>query len=186
MANERLHLLADGRVELEFKRPWKDGTRSIGLAPKAFLARLSAIGPPPRRHITLYCGVLSSHSHWRKHILARIKDAAEGSSQQNGIQELVPKPTPATENKTKAAARRRYIPWYELLRRTFGSEVLCPACGGKLRLIALVKKEETIRKILTALHMPSGPPKFAPARSPVGEEEELEPNGGGAEEEWLD
>jgi len=130
--------------------------------------------------------VLSSHSQWQKHILARIKDAAEGSSQQNGIQELVPKPTPDAENKTKAAARRRYIPWYELLKRTFGSEVLCPHCGGKLRLIALVKKEETIRKILTALHMPTGPPKVQTAQSPVGEEEELELSGGRAVEEWLD
>nr|MDQ3003754.1 hypothetical protein [Fibrobacterota bacterium] len=126
------------------------------------------------------------HSHWRKHILPRLKEDPEESSQQNGIQELVPKPTPDAENKTKAAARRRYIPWYELLKRTFGSEVLCPHCGGKLRLIALVKKEETIRKILAAMHFPTGPPKFAPARSPVGEEEELEPNGGRAEEEWLD
>ena len=186
MANERLHLLADRRVELELKRPWKDGTRSIGLAPKAFLARLSAIGPPARRHVTLYCGVLSSHSQWRKHILPRLKEEPEESAQQNGIQELVPKPTPDAENKTKAAARRRYIPWYELLRRTFGSEVLCPVCDGTLRLIALVKKEETIITILTAMHMPTGPPKVQTAQSPVGEEEELELSGGRAVEEWLD
>jgi len=186
MANERLHLLADGHVELEFKRPWKDGTRSIGLAPKAFLARLSAIVPPPRRHITLYCGVLSSHSQWRKHILPRLKEEPEESAQQNGIQELVPKLTPDAENKPKAAARRRYIPWYELLRRTFGSEVLCPACDGKLRLIALVKKEETIRKILAAMHYPTGPPNVSPAQSPVSEEKELEFIGGRVDEEWLD
>ena len=97
----------------------------------------------------------------------------------------VPKP-PDAENKTKAGVCRRYIPWYELLRRTFGSEVLCPACGGKLRLIALVKKEETLRKILAAMHFPTGPPKVSPARPPVGEKEELELSGGRADEEWLD
>ena len=122
----------------------------------------------------------------RLHLLTRIKDAAEESSQQNGIQELVPKSTPDAERKTRAGVRRRYIPWYELLRRTFGSEGLCPPCGGKLRLIALVKKEETIITILTAMHMPTGPPKVASTQSPVGEEEELELSGGRADEEWLD
>ena len=34
LANERLHLLADGSVTVEFKRPWSDGTRSIGFIPK--------------------------------------------------------------------------------------------------------------------------------------------------------
>ena len=99
---------------------------------------------------------------------------------------MVSKSTPDTENKTKAGARRRYIPWYELLRWKFGSEVLCPLCGGKLRLIALVNKEVTIITILTAMHMPTGPPKVASTQSPVGEEEELELSGGRADEEWLD
>ena len=49
LANERLHLLADGRVTVEFKRPWSDGTRSIGLAPKALLSRMAALVPPPKR-----------------------------------------------------------------------------------------------------------------------------------------
>jgi hypothetical protein len=65
LANERVHLLEGGMVTLEFKRPWKDGTRSIALKPEALLSRLSAIIPPPRRHITVYSGVLSSHSKWR-------------------------------------------------------------------------------------------------------------------------
>ena len=35
-----------------------------------------------------------------------------------------------------------------LLRRTFGSEIVCPYCGGAIRLIALVKTERTIKTIL--------------------------------------
>jgi Putative transposase len=30
LVNERLYLLADGRVTVELKRPWSDGKRSIG------------------------------------------------------------------------------------------------------------------------------------------------------------
>lgn len=39
LANERVHLLEDGMVTLEFKRPWKDGTRSIALKPEALHMR---------------------------------------------------------------------------------------------------------------------------------------------------
>ena len=58
-----------------------------------------------------------------------------------------------------------------LLRRTFGEEVVRPDCGGRLRLIALVKKEETIETLLTAVQLPTqatGPPergKLEPAES---------------------
>ncbi|MCU0294414.1 MAG: transposase, partial [Thermoanaerobaculaceae bacterium] len=45
-ANDRLSILDDGNVRLEFKKPWSDGTSSIDLAPLAFLARLSALVPP--------------------------------------------------------------------------------------------------------------------------------------------
>jgi Putative transposase len=36
LANDRLHILPDGAVRLEFKRPWSDGTTSIG---STFIAR---------------------------------------------------------------------------------------------------------------------------------------------------
>lgn len=68
------------------------------------------------------------------------------------------------QSKAKAG-RSRYIPWHELLRRTFGEEVKCPDCGGRLRLIALVKKEGTIRAVLAALHFPTGPPKVSSPRT---------------------
>jgi hypothetical protein len=61
LANDRLVMLPDGSVELSFKRPWSDGTSSVALAPLALIARLAAIVPPPRRHVTRYFGVLSSH-----------------------------------------------------------------------------------------------------------------------------
>ena len=116
LANERLHLLTDGDVTVEFKRPWKDGTRSIGLAPHALLSRLAALVPPPKRHVTVYSGVLASHSPWRRLIIPT------GN----------PFPGPASDAQTKPKpGGRRYIPWHELLRRTFGEEGVCPDCGGR-------------------------------------------------------
>lgn len=67
-----------------------------------------------------------------------------------------------------------------LLRRTFGEEVTCPDCGGRLRLIALVKKEETILALLKALHLPTeatGPPEMAKPEPATTEPLELEWSG---------
>jgi hypothetical protein len=74
-ANHRLQTLPDGKVQLGFKRPWSDGTNAVVLAPHAFIARLAAIIPPPRRHVTRYFGVLSSHSALRARIIPTAADA---------------------------------------------------------------------------------------------------------------
>ena len=50
---------------------------------------------------------------------------------------------------------------------------MCPHCGGRLRLIALVKTEETIRAVLPAMRLPKGPPgvKLRPPETHEGETE---------------
>ena len=53
-----------------------------------------------------------------------------------------------------------------MLRRVFGIEILCKKCKAPLRLIALIKSEDTARKILTAMHLPSEVPQLHPARPP--------------------
>jgi hypothetical protein len=185
LANERLHLSGDGSVTLEFKRPWKDGTSSIGLEPQALLTRLSAIVPPPRRHVTLYFGVLSSHSRWRSRIVPGTK-AVEGGFEPDITPPGTPPDRAKAENEPGLGLRSRYIPWHELLRRTFGSEVVCPECGGKLRLVALVKTETTIRTMLAAMHLPTGPPKAASLNPSAVEVEDLDWSGGSKEVDWMD
>ena len=69
LANDRLKLLDDNLVRLEFKKPWSDGTSSVEMSPLALIARLAAIVPPPKRHLTGYFGVLSSHSSLRSQIV---------------------------------------------------------------------------------------------------------------------
>jgi hypothetical protein len=44
-----------------------------------------------------------------------------------------------------------YISWSELLRRTFAIDSTCPRCKSPLRLIALIKTDDTIKKILSAM-----------------------------------
>ena len=52
VANERLSLREDGRLELEFKRAWKDGTRAIVLEPHDLMTVWSR--RCPRRGSTKY------------------------------------------------------------------------------------------------------------------------------------
>jgi hypothetical protein len=66
LANDRLTIIDEEHVRLAFRKPWSDGTSSVDLAPLALLARLAALVPPPRRHLTGYFGVLSSHSSHRR------------------------------------------------------------------------------------------------------------------------
>jgi hypothetical protein len=71
-----------------------------------------------------------------------------------------------------------------LLRRVFGIEVLCSKCQAPLRLIALIKSENTARKILTAMHLPTEVPQLHPARPPpsaLGVEGDEQQGG----ESWL-
>ncbi len=133
LANDRLHILPDGAVRLEFKKPWSDGTSSINLQPLALIARLAAIIPPPRRHVVRYSGVISSHSSLRS--------------------QIVPVPAVATpEGKDKPSLPlSHYISWSDLLRKTFQIDITCPRCQSPLRLIALIKTEDTIKKILASM-----------------------------------
>jgi hypothetical protein len=45
----------------------------------------------------------------------------------------------------------KYIPWAELLRKTFGFEIVCQKCHNQLRLIALIKTESVAQRILKAM-----------------------------------
>jgi Putative transposase len=51
LAQERLTRRTDGRLELELKKVWRDGTRALVLEPYDLLTRLVASVPPPRLHL---------------------------------------------------------------------------------------------------------------------------------------
>ncbi len=123
----------------------------MDLPPLALIARLAALVPTPRRHLTRYCGVLSSHSRLRSRVVPQAEAQAT-----------------ATEKPEKPARKSKYIPWAELLRRTFRFEVVCQRCQAPLRLVALVKTQDIAKKILTAMHLPTEVPEPHPARPPPG------------------
>src|SRR5207247_9916742 len=58
-----------------------------------------------------------------------------------------------------ARPRRHGYRWADLMRRTFGVDVLeCPRCGGRLRLMALIEHARVVEPILRHLGRPTGRP----------------------------
>ena len=160
LANDRLKILDDSVVRLEFKKPWSDGTSTVEMPPLALIARLAALVPPPKRHLTGYFGVLSSHSSLRSQIVP------------------VPAVAAPEENDKPSLPLSHYISWSQLLKKTFEIDTVCPRCKTPLRLIATVETEDTIRKILTAMGLPTEMPKLWPARPPPSQS-------GGEGGDWL-
>jgi len=138
VAQDRLRLLADGRVVLTLKSAWTEGTRQLLFEPLTLLEKLAALIPWPRINLVLYHGVLAPHCGWRARVVAYDAPPAVAS------------PCPEVSDAPKSAPR--HWAWAALMRRAFDVDVLaCPRCGGRLRLIATVEDPEAIRAILAAL-----------------------------------
>jgi len=68
-AQERLRLRGDGRVALELKRVWHDGTRELVFEPLEFLERLAAMTPRPETNLLICHGVLAPRARWRARVV---------------------------------------------------------------------------------------------------------------------
>ena len=68
-ATGRLTLTAQGQVRYTLKTPYRDGTTHGVFEPLDFMARLAALVPKPRAHLTRYHGVFAPHSRWQRRFL---------------------------------------------------------------------------------------------------------------------
>src|SRR5207253_4202773 len=69
LAQERLRMRGDGRVALELKRVWHDGTRELVFEPLEFLERLAAMTPRPETNLLICHGVLAPRARWRARVV---------------------------------------------------------------------------------------------------------------------
>ena len=150
IAQERLERRPDGLVRLALKRAYADGTVAVEMDPLSLLCRLATSVPPPRFHTVKYAGVLASASSWRARLLPTPPPVLVGAKDQD------PSKRPGS-----------YRPWAELLARTFALDVLeCPACRGRLKLLALVTREKSIARYLAKIGEPVNVPGRSPNRGP--------------------
>jgi hypothetical protein len=60
----------------------------------------------------------------------------------------------------------RYYTWAELMKRVFRVDVLeCEHCGGRMKILAVIRSPAATERILKCLGLPSPAPPLAPATS---------------------
>ena len=59
ISQKRLSISPQGRVRYQLKTPWKNGTTHVEFEPVEFIAKLAALVPPPRAHLTRFHGVFT-------------------------------------------------------------------------------------------------------------------------------
>ncbi len=168
VARERLSVTGAGQVRLYLRQPWADGTTHLVFDPVEFLGRLAVLVPRPRTNLLLYHGVLGPRAAWRAAVVPR--EVAPPWDRESRTEDLTSHDGQAqTDTNAPDADRRRARGrlWADLMRRTFGFDVLaCPRCDGRLRLIALIDHTPVIQTILRHLGLPSEIPVPTPARAP--------------------
>ena len=147
----------------------------LHLTPLELIDRIAALVPPPRTHRHRYFGVLAPNSPLRAAVTALAQPAA---SQPATVETAQPgagvpgvaapgnaaTPTPEPEARPKRAAH--YL-WAVLIARIYEAfPLLCPMCGGQMRIIAFITHSADIRHILDHIGADSEPPRISPARGP--------------------
>jgi hypothetical protein len=154
VATERLSLTEGGLVRLALKTPYRDGTTHVIFEPEDFMARLVALVPKPRAHLTRYHGVFAPASPDRARVVPKTRAAAAGKA-------VEPAEPSATD-------RQRSLSWAQRLKRVFAIDIeVCRRCGGKLKVIASIEDPPVIERILEHLGGDSEPADPAnPSRGP--------------------
>ena len=173
-ALERLRQIDPEHLAYESVKPGPGGSVSLLLTPLELIERLAALIPPPRRHRHRYYGVLAPNAPLRAAVTA-LAGAKDEAPRPTAMTEAIPAtaagstlPNTPAEMPDEPPHRKaaRYV-WALLLARIY--EVLplvCPKCGGDMRIIAFINEGPVIREILGHLGEPISAPPLAPARGP--------------------
>jgi hypothetical protein len=182
-ALERLREIDAEHLVYESIKPGPGGSVSLMLTPLERIERLAVLIPPPRRHRHRYYGVLAANAPLRAQVTAlaglpeRLTAPLATATETEPIAAAAAQITAASvssdskeeaEGAEEAIHRRaaRYA-WALLLARIYEVfPLVCPRCGGEMRIIAFIIDAGAVRDILTPLGEPTSPPRLMPARAP--------------------
>jgi ribosomal protein S27E len=153
LALERLSVMDDGRLRYALKHPYTDGTTHFLFQPLDLLARLAALVPRPRVHLTRYHGVFAPNSRLRRRIVpgARAPETSHPAD-----------PALSTGSHPPEQHASHRLTWAERLKRTFEFDItVCPLCAGTLRVISDITDPAVIDTILAHLQHSRAPPARA-------------------------
>jgi hypothetical protein len=210
-SQERLSRRPDGKVVYRLRRPWPhaSGHTHLVLEPHDFLRRLAALVSFPRSHSVRRHGVFANRSRWRRRLPppppSRYPDAVEtlllgnagaGAEEKAAIDaDLVTAEAGSARPERSgpvALARRRRVPWANLLHRVLSVDALaCPRCSSERRtvpmvVLAFLTDPDVVAKILRHLGLSTSAPALVAAQAPqpalgfavAGEEEGPAPGEG--------
>ncbi len=143
IAKSRLSLADNGQVVVKLKRPLRDGRRELRFGQVELLQKLAILIPPPHKNLTRYFGVFGPAHRSRAAVvgLGRSRSEAAPSLQAS-----------TDADADKRPARKRALPWAELLRRVFAIDILrCDQCGGDMKIIAIIPASEATEVMLDHL-----------------------------------
>lgn len=139
------------------------------LTPLELIERIAALVPPPRTHRHRYFGVLAPNSPLRASVTAPAQFAQDTTPPAQPVPSAVAStPAGAAQPPVEPANRSpaHYL-WAVLIARIYEVfPLLCPLCGGQIRLIAFITSGAEVRKILEHIGVDSEPPRISPARGP--------------------
>ena len=135
----------------KLKTPWRNGTTHIVMSPMEFMQRLAALVPRSRLHLIRFHGVLASNAKFRSVVVpAPVQSTTVGEADCT------------LAHAHSAPVRMR---WARLLKRVYDIDIeRCAACGGRLKIIAIIEEPAVIERILTHLGLAAQPPPRTPAR----------------------
>jgi len=105
-----------------------------------FIAKLAALVPPPRAHLTRFHGVFAPNAKWR----AQLTPSWRGKRPATDVES-----TEARTDQRTPVEQRRAMTWAQRLKRVFNIDVsTCVYCGGTLRIVASIEEPTATRAIL--------------------------------------
>lgn len=141
VSTQRLKRLPDDKISYELKTPYKNGTTHVLFEPLDFIARLAALVPKPRVHLTRFHGVFAPNSKYR----------SEVTSQAQGKQNK----SEGVNDKREVNEPRKAMNWAMRLKRVFKIDMtVCKRCHGAVKIIACIEDQHVIDKILAHINRP--------------------------------
>ena len=147
-ALERLREIDAEHLVYEGIKAGPGGSISLMLTPLELIERLAALIPPPRRHRHRYYGVLAPNAPLRGQVtaLAGVPDGTPAADATGSIAAPIVTPSRSSEGtdeepgQAEAILRRaaRYVGALLLARIHEVFPLVCPRCGGEMRIIAFI------------------------------------------------
>jgi len=127
LSEERMELDENGEVIWHLKNIFSDGTEALKFSQIELIEKIASIIPPPWRNLVRYFGFFAGNSKIREQVVPGNPKKELGEDRTNKLY---------------------YIPWAELLKRTFNIDIrACKACGGRLQFVAAIFDGFAVGKI---------------------------------------